>query len=242
MAVRRVTPPLIVRPLRAWVHYHVLSHLDLGADAANLYRPGAAAEWAPAVLSAYRRAPDRLRLQHTPMTGKSSQDRGLRTAFDAASVRVWAEIEARWRRDPPQERHARFHVEVAPALMACRAAARGATPPPLIIWDVPALGRHGRAAGVDGNRVVATSLAEPSPHVFCQVLHEEMHPITDPIVAEMFEGLDLSARDTHVDGAGYALHRALEVAAVEGGRQIVEQVAPQFSEAYSRWCAAHGMA
>lgn len=236
-----MTPPLIVRPLRAWVHYHVLSHLDLGADAANIFRAEARSAWVAGLLDAYQNASDRLRVQHTPMTEKGSQDDRLRTGLQAARDAVWPAVEVAWQRDEPQDRHERFYLEVAPALQACRAAANGAAPPPLIVWDVPALGRHGRAAQVNGNRVVATSLAEPSEHVFCQVLHEEMHPVTDPLVAEMFEGVDMRTRDTHIDGAGYALHRALEVAAVEGGRQIIEQVAPRFAPAYARWCAVHGM-
>ena len=236
-----MTPPLIVRPLRAWVHYHVLSHLDLGADAANLFRADTRSAWASALLETYQNTPDRLRVQHTPMTETCSQNMALRSGLQAARDAVWSTVELAWQRDEPQDRHERFYLEVAPALQACRAAANGATPPPLIIWDVPALGGNGRAAPIKGNRVVATSLAEPSDHVFCQVLHEEMHPVTDPLVAEMFDGIDMRARDTHVDGAGYVLHRALEVAAVEGGRQIVEQVAPRFAPAYARWCAAHGM-
>lgn len=233
-------PILIVRPLRAWVHYAVLAALDLGADAANLFG-GDTPSWAGDLLAAYRAAPDRLRLQHTPMTGHESADPALRDAFTRAVTRVQPAIERAWQVDDPQERHERFHVEIAPALEACRRHAWAGSPPPLIVWDVPAVGRHGRAATVQGRRVVATSLAEPSDHVFCQILHEEMHPVSDPIVAEMFGG-GLSARETRAGSAGFALHRALEVAAVEAGRQIVEQAAPQMRAAYHRWCAAHGMA
>lgn len=237
-----MNPQLVDRPLRAWVHYHVLSHLDLGADAANLYIPGQRARWAEPLLAAYRRAPDRLRLQHTPITRQSTEDPQLLAAFEQARAAVWSAVEAAWERDDAFERNTCFHRDISPALMACRRAAYGDVQPPLLlVYDVPALGRHGRGARAGDARVVATSLAEPVEHVFCQVLHEEMHPITDPLVAEMFEGVDLGARDTHVGGAGYTLHRALEVAAVEGGRQIVEQAAPQFADAYARWCAAHGM-
>jgi hypothetical protein len=231
---------MIVRPLRAWVHYHVLSQLDLGRDAANLYRPQPLAEWAIALLDAYRSAPDRLVLQHAPMTGQTSANAPLEAALDEAVQAVWSTVESAWQADDAHARHARFHEEVAPALMACRRVANGGEPPALLIWDVPALGRHGRAAQTATHRIVATSLAEPSEHVFCQILHEEMHPVTDPLVREMLG--DLAGRDTQVGSAGFMVHRALEIAAVEGGRQIIESTAPQFRDAYAAWCAAHGMA
>lgn len=230
---------MIVRPLRAWVHYHVLSQLDLGRDAANLYRPQPQVAWGAELLSAYRSAPDCLVLQHAPMTGKTSASAPLEAALDDAVQAVWATVEATWQADDASERHARFHAEVTPALMACRRAAHGGEPPPLLIWDVPALGRHGRAARTATHRIVATSLAEPSAHLFCQILHEEIHPVTDPIVRDMLG--DLGGRDTRVDSPGFMLHRALEIAAVEGGRQVIESTAPQFGDAYAQWCAAHGM-
>ncbi|MEZ4435894.1 MAG: hypothetical protein R3F65_26145 [bacterium] len=31
----------ITRPFHAWLHYHVLSHLDLGRDGGSLYDPAA---------------------------------------------------------------------------------------------------------------------------------------------------------------------------------------------------------
>lgn len=229
---------MIIRPLRAWVHYHVLAHLDLGADAANIF-DGSTAPWARDLRTAYGLAPDRLHLQHTPMTGRSSADPRLASAFDVALRACWPAVESAWQTDRPEDRHERFHIEVAPALDACRRMAWGGHPPPILIWDVPALGRHGRAAHKGAQRIVATSLAEPSEHVFCQILHEEMHPISDPIVADMFGGL--GTRDTRAGSGGYAIHHALEVAAVEAGRQIVEQAAPQLRAAYGRWCAMNGM-
>lgn len=230
---------MIVRPLRAWVHYAALSHLDLGRDAANLYRPHPRVSWADALLEAYRAAPDRLVVQHAPITGHTSASAELEAAMDVATATLWPDIEAAWQADDASDRHARFHLEVAPALFACRRAACGREPAPLLIWDVPALGRHGRAAATATHRVVATSLAESSAHVFCQILHEEMHPVTDPLVHELLG--DLDERDTRADSAGFMVHRALEVAAVEGGRQIVESTAPEFAAAYAVWCAAHGM-
>lgn len=231
---------MIVRPLRAWTHYHVLAQIDLGPDAANLFAGGPSPPWARALSDAYRRSGDRLALQHTPMTQRSTTDPTLRAAFDAALAAVEPALEQAWQRDRPEERHERFHLEVAPALEACRRHAWGGRPPPLLVWDVPALGRHGRAAAANGRRIVATSLAEASDHVFCQILHEEMHPISDPLVAELLG--DLGARDTRAGSGGFIIHRALETAAVEAGRQIVEQAAPQLRAAYARWCAANGVA
>lgn len=231
---------MLVRPLRAWIHYHVLAQLDLGADAANIHAGDPPPAWATALLARYQAAPDRLALQHTPMTGRTTADPTLQAAFDAAVEASTPTIEHAWQTDDPQPRHERFHLEVAPALQACRRLAWSGAPPPLLIWDVPALRHHGRAAHNGKTRIVATSLAEPSDHVFCQLLHEEMHPVSDPIVAEMFGGL--STRDTRAGTPGFAIHHALEVAAVEAGRQIVDQAAPQLRAAYRRWCARNGMA
>ena len=84
------------------------------------------------------------------------------------------------------------------------------------------------------------SLAEPAEHVLCQVLHEETHVVTDPIVCAQWPA-DGPARDTAVGSAGYERHRALETAAVEVGEAVIAARAPRWLDAYRRWRGRYGV-
>jgi len=224
----------VERPLGAWLWYHVLSHVNLGRDAANLWVPHRAPPWWVEDVE----LPLHPMAQFEPLFCSDfehleQQCGTLAMGFSLEAVAVAAE----WTADEPAARHARFETEVVPELRQARVALWGGQAPPLAVLDVPALRGHARAATrADGTRVVATSLAEPSEHLLCQVLHEEMHPHTDPIVLQAL-GPTLSQRETQVGTAGWVLHQALETAAIEGGRQIIARVLPHRIEAYARWCA-----
>lgn len=256
-------PPVeIARPMHAAALYYVLSHLDLGRDAASLYDATLiATPWQRGLLDAYHAAPDRLRfhfLGHwstdyaalADELTRRSHSRGSQTADAclAASLRGALEaarpsFEAAWSADDFAPRHARFRSEIEPALQRARTALWAGVPPPLRVLDCASLGRNGRGATVDGVRVVAVSLAEPSGHVFCQLLHEETHPVTDSIVRAQFRNAAADARvqDTRVGARGYALHHALEVAAVTAGHEVVATQTPEFAEAYAVWRARFRM-
>ncbi|MCA9654818.1 MAG: hypothetical protein KC501_33185, partial [Myxococcales bacterium] len=110
-------------------------------------------------------------------------------------------------------------------------------PPPLIVLDCPALGLAGRGGADERGRVVAVSLAAPIEHLLCQILHEEVHAITDPVVRTQGGG---ATQDTRAGTPGHALHAALEHAALEVGRAVIEARAPAWSQAYARWQARFG--
>jgi hypothetical protein len=109
----------------------------------------------------------------------------------------------------------------------------GGPPPPLRILDCPALGRAGRATSHAGERIVAVSLATAHPHPLLQVLHEDIHPITDPL----FAAEHIRGRDTRSGTAGHAMHHQLELAAIEVGEALVAARAPELHEAYRAWRA-----
>ena len=111
----------------------------------------------------------------------------------------------------------------------------GRTPPPLVVLDVPALGRKGRAMAHRGVRRVGTSLSEAPDHVLMQVFHEEMHPITDPVVLSDLE--DGVARDTRPGTEGFAVHQQLEATAVAASRAFLEARAPEHVAAFDAWLA-----
>lgn len=233
----------VERPLHAALLFHVLSHLDLGRDAASIYDPRRPTPpWLAPLRAAYRADPQRLRvhfLAHwTADLETLDAALGPGKLADALRVALRAEratVEAALARDDAAARRARFESEVAPALIRCRDALHAGAAPPLRVLDVPALGPHGRGLGLPRERVVAVSLAPPSDHVFCQVLHEEVHPITDPRVQAAWRGEKV--RDTRAGSAGHALHAALERAALDEGADVIAACAPEFEDAYARWCA-----
>jgi len=109
--------------------------------------------------------------------------------------------------------------------------------PPLTVLDCPALGRAGRATAAGGARLVAVSLSQPRDHVLCQILHEEMHPLTDPLVRA-----DRSERDTRVGTPGAALHAELEAVAVAATEAFLSARAPELLTDFVRWKQRLGMA
>ena len=251
------------RPLHAQLLYHVLAHLDLGADAASLYDPELPLRpWVPGLLKAYCAAPERLAVHGLPLqapdlpalmaalepgataaladvAGQTLADR-LAAAMDAERARV----ELRQGQTTQQAEACRVQAmellnDALPRLR--RALWSGACEVPrLRVLDCDALlrqgGTHGRATMVAGEQVVALSLAASPGQVLCQLLHEEVHSVTDPEVLRGHAG----ARDTRAGSDGFDLHRRLERAAVERGQQLVDDAESAFRQSYALWRERHG--
>lgn len=243
------------RAPEAALAYHVLAHLPLGRDAASLHdetlpeRP-----WVEALHRAYAAAPGRLHLQslglrhpdggldalrQTPPPGLRDEPgrESLRRFLDAMDdererfIDGWngaaGETEARVRevdgrlQEPLRRLRAALWEQQGPA-------------PPLTVLDCPALGLAGRGGATRDERRVAVNLAAPIEHLLCQILHEEVHAVTDPVVRE---GLPPVGQDTRSGTPGHATHAALEHAAIEVGEALVSARAPEWSPAYAQWRA-----
>lgn len=246
----------VARSEAAGIVYEVLAHVDLGPDAASLFDPRRPARaWAGRLRDAYDRAAGRLfvhaiglkaestdALVHTLREGAPGlgdrEGRELGAAIADAIEDLRAEFRARFLADAEafERRRDAFLRDAAPVLARLRAAlveTTGAPPSSLTVLDCPALGGNGRATAVAGERVVAVSLGTPHPHPLLQVLHEEIHPITDPVFATE----QARARDTREGTPGHAMHRALELAAIEVGDALVAARAPELADAYRAWRA-----
>ena len=243
------------RAAEAALCYHVLAHLPLGRDAASLFDPTLPSRsWVEPLRRAYLDAPGRLVVQglalrypdggldalaHAPPAGLRDEAGrqlldGLRKAMAIERepfMHGWnaaaAEGEAEARLDTVSSRVLGPLTELRHALWE-----RHGPPPPLTVLDCPALDRAGRGTTVAHERRVAVSLSAPVEHVLCQILHEEIHPITDPVIREGQPG---PAQDTRSGSAGHATHAALEHAAVEVGQALILARAPRWAEAYARW-------
>jgi hypothetical protein len=227
----------------------VLAHLDLGRDAATLYDDTLPARpWTPVLHAAYVAAKGRLAIHAAPLWYGDALVQRLRTdgpaglrddagrtlahAFaDALEAEAPAFVDG-WDRDlvPLSD----IATIVAEPLSRLRNALweRIGPPPPLVVVDCPALGKRARAARCESARMVAADCAQPIAWLVCQVLHEEIHAVTDTSV---LAGRDALARDTRVGSPGFALHEELERAAIEVGDALVQARAPEWTDAYADW-------
>ena len=235
---------------------HVLAHLDLGSDAASTFDPSLPEQpWVAPLLAAYRRAPGQLLIQvlglrHTrveslidelrfdPPAGLSDPlGRALAQRF-AAALEHEAGHSAPIASPPTETPSLTDALKSLAALRQALWAPQGRSAPPLVILDAPALGRHGRATQLGRERRVAVSLAEPAEHVLCQVLHEEMHPITDPVVLqERRQRGATGARSTRTTDPGFGVHAELEAVAVHATEAFLEARSPEWLPAFERWRA-----
>jgi hypothetical protein len=237
--------------------FHVLAHLPLGRDAASLYDETLPVRsWASGLCDAYAAAPGRLQvhalglwhragleaLREAPPAGlRDPAGRCLLTSLlDAmaserrAFMRGWeasaAEAEAR---------RAEVAARITEPLTVLREALwePHGDPPPLTLLDCPALHLAGRATSDANGHVIAVNLAAPIDHLLCQILHEEVHPVTDPVVRDT---LPPAVQDTRAGTPGHALHAAIEHAALAVGEAVILARAPEWTDAYARWRGRFG--
>ncbi len=243
------------RPAPAFA-YRLLAHLDLGQDAACVHDATLISkEWVEPLRLAYQAAPGRLSLQahalaHAGVDGwlsalterppASLQDEAGRHLIACVSRAADAErddFDDWWTQTRAElsQRTVAVGGQLAQPLARLRDRlweAQNRAAPPLVVVDAPALGAAGRATTVGEERVVAVSFAQPLAHVLMQVLHEEVHPITDPLVLAELGGVE---RDTHAQGAGFGVHQALEQTAVMATEAFLTQRAPELMPDFRRW-------
>ncbi len=234
--------------LAASVYYDVLARVDLGADAASIYS-GVDAPWSARIAAMYPSGDRADRVQVLPLLtpNLASLLAALRSLgpFEDALAAVLADhapdFEARWNAE-----RAGYETQLdraAVALEAPLAAARTAlwrradrTPPPALVLDARALGAHGRGTAIDGRQIVATSFARADEDLFCTILHEETHAVSDAAVRREHPGV---VRATARGNAGHALHRALEDAALRLADEVVREAVPELAGYHARWIARY---
>lgn len=245
------------RAMHIGLYYHVLRALDLGRDAASLFcddvvLPG----WSSALSRAYlaESSVSRLRFQVLPLQCRDLDqlfheldacDGQCATLLLGALREELGDVSRGWEHDTEAALHRieRVHEELAPVLFTLRQGLWklvGSEPPPLFVFDTPAMGRHARAMSLEGYRCCAMSLGETMEHVLCQCFHEECHVVSDPRVRREL-GLVGRGRDTRLGGDGFAVHRKIEEGAVLLGGELIEKYAPAWSKAYTRWREPFGM-
>ena len=248
--------------LHAALHAHVLSHLDLGRDAANLYDPSLPERpWAAPLLEAYRGAAGRLSIQFLALHTKdlaelmdvardrppaSLQDRAGRILLERLGDAIEAErpsFEKQWHDSAKAAalRRDGIAANLREPLQLLRAhlwARNAGTPPPLRVLDCPAMRSRARGMSLGREpsalRVVAVCFEGAWQQVLCRIFHEEVHPLSDPAAWAQFAGTG-EARDTRAGTAGHRVHVAIERAAVELGAQVVAEHAPRLMGAYCAW-------
>lgn len=240
------------RELEPALLFHVLAHLDLGRDAASIFDetlPERA--WVAELREAYAAAPGRLQvhalgLRHrgvleglrdapTPGLRDAAGRRLLECLIDAmasereAFVAAWSASERE-----AEVRRSEVIARIAEPLDVLRRALweQHEAPPPLTVLDCPTLGLAGRGSSDSHGRIVAVNVAAPIEHLLCQILHEEIHPVTDPVIRESMPRVP---QDTRTGTAGHALHAALEHTAIEVGEALILARAPEWMAAYARW-------
>lgn len=261
----RTSPISISRRFHAELHYFVLSHLDLGPDAASIFEPSRAPPaWTEDLCDAYRRANGRLAVQMLPlhtadltMMLEYLTERSLPALADPDGQRLCDRLvdaltterdaaQRAWQRD--QDRAEARAAQAATSLTAPLADLReilwskaGRAPPPLTVLDCPSLGNrratHGRGLHRPDAHVIAVSLLAPPEQALIQVLHEEVHAVTDPPIRASFA----TQQQTWAGSVGLELHARLEREAVETGRRLIAKHAPTLRSAYDIWLCRYGL-
>lgn len=233
------------RQLTASLSYGVLAKIDLGRDAANLYRGEVdSAPWVARLTQAHHQAgPERLELQFLGLAFQELDALIAHVQSRASKCELWAAFSAALEAERAStlaafdatgagalSRTLLAQAELSSPLESLRQALWAPrVAPPLTVFHVPELGRHGRGYPRRAQHLVAVSLDENLESTLFQIFHEEVHPISDPEIG------DLQTRDTRARSAGGDVHRRLEVHALRRGAAVVEATAPWLSAAYHRW-------
>lgn len=249
--------------------FALMARMDLGRDAAGCYDAAAGARLT-ALEAAWDAAPGRLSLIPLAMreADPAALIRRLRSPppalQDAAGSRLaalFADAMEREFRDAPAEPLfppsaaalpiPQLLADALPELRRLLYEAHGA-PPPLTLLHCPALGPRARATALDGQRLIAADLGQPPEPLLMQILHEEVHVVTDAVAtAEWLEQRRTDAgtpdqatdpatdpapdRDTRPGRPGYALHRELEEVALSATEALLTARAPGWLPAFYRW-------
>lgn len=247
--------------LHAELTFYVLSHVDLGQDAASIFRAGLPRRpWVRGLLQAYQAAPARLTVHAAAMHADGLEqlleqltrgqvaglERGpgldLACRLAAALEAEQARVRQRWQAEQATAAEQTAWLQRDPALPALRQALRdGARPPPLRLLHCPALahppGTRGRGTTRQGQVVLAACLTAAPDQLLCQLLHEEAHLVTD--AAE--PTAPGQRQDTRPGSPGLELHLRLERRAVEAGQRAVDSAAPALAGPYRKWRRRHNM-
>jgi len=239
--------------------YHVLAHVDLGRDAANLLRPDLAARSAlpgpfaaefrariRALQADHEQAPWPAALQAVPLspearaTAVRAMGRARVEAVEEAALVGWRAhlAPARvGRMDALRLRAAACRDDVAEVLEMAAPRLFPATPPPILLVPCESLQDAARAVSVGRTFVVACEAGEASPRVrtVLQVLHEVCHAATDPLLPRRTAADPYSTRP---GDPGHDAHTARERAALAAGWLALE--GSPWRPRYAAWCARIG--
>jgi hypothetical protein len=253
---------MITSPFHVELHYYVLSCLDLGRDAANLYEPSRRKEpWIDELLSAYQSASGRLTCQILSLyvedlpslfsvlrNGRlvGLQDEPglrLRERLDSAMMQMLPVLEQRFidQRRKREKRAKQAEDFLFPRLERLLEVLYGKVPS-IDIVQCASLGNrrytHGRGLIRADRHLVAVSFEPPLEQVLCQIFHEAIHPMTDPPIRTRFGAI---LQETRVSSPAFALHRELEQRAVQKGDELIAQCLPELHGAYSKWRRRYGI-
>ncbi len=253
-----------LRPFHAALHYHVLAHLDLGQDAASLFDARLPRrDWVEDLQQAYQKAGDRLVFQVLPLfcesldceyqmlseplfgRRESSESGHPRETLQRALEDEREHFSVEWGKQKSREartirRFGGSHGALLGRLRNALFAPNGAPQLDVLFVGGLANGRwtRGRATVWEGRQIIAVSPLVSKDALLIQLLHEEIHSVTDPAIRDQSD----LPQNTTVGASGFALHLALERAAIERGHQLIDSTAPRLRRAYRKWCAEHGFA
>jgi len=229
--------------------FAIWAGVDLGSDRANSYLPAVGSpEWAKPIAEAWKRTANPLSvlslgLQFETVDALVSALEARTGPLEQALVEAIAAeregFERGWAMtvDLREQRleKAQAGLETLHRWRQWLWTIKG-DPPPLVVLDVPALGERARAATIGDRRVVAIDFGRAEESRLLGILHEEMHPVTDPVVLRDFT----HARTTQPGTPGFEVHRELERVAVAATEAFLQARDPQWIPAFERWVQATG--
>lgn len=226
-------------------YYHVLRGIDLGADASSLF-DGVERPWSAELSRLYPRGTNlATRLQVLPLVAPDLETvtRRLRAMEDAFCLALADVLDREapalrddWNRQLPdlQTRTDAVAETMTEELEVARTVLwsyANRTPAKALILHASIDG-HGRAATTTGHQVIAVSFADPDAQLFCQILHEDTHAISDPMVMATWNG---GPRSTKRGAPGFTLHEVLEARALALTHDVLARTVPQRLADYERW-------
>ncbi len=221
------------RPFHAWLHFDVLSHVDLGGSPTSLH--DAERPWRPwisplrAAIRASERRVDRLALQAVNYTAMhhAAGDDALGQALRHAWGVEYARVSKAWQADDDYGgRLERFWQRVAGVIGVCRRLLWPDGGQPLLLLDVPSLTGGARSVERDDGRVMAVDLRRPPAELICRIVHDDARAAADRAVDARY-------------GVGYGRDGALppmslDAATIDRAEQALAAGAPELVGLYRR--------